>query len=160
MHSNDKAFLEFGAPEQIEIVYTFESDCINVELNWFNKPACRIAEALWFSFNPIVVEPQKWMMDKLGLPVSPLDVVEDGNKNLHAINKGLNYNGNDMAVDINSLDALLVAPGGGRMLQFDNSAPNLSNGFSFNLFNNIWGTNFPMWFEDDAKFRFEFCVES
>jgi hypothetical protein len=24
----------------------------------------------------------------------------------------------------------------------------------FNLYNNIWNTNFPMWFSDDAKFRF------
>jgi hypothetical protein len=24
----------------------------------------------------------------------------------------------------------------------------------FNLYNNIWGTNHPMWYDEDAKFRF------
>ena len=24
----------------------------------------------------------------------------------------------------------------------------------FNLYNNVWNTNFPMWYEDDALFRF------
>jgi hypothetical protein len=28
----------------------------------------------------------------------------------------------------------------------------------FNLYNNVWGTNFPMWYEDDARFRFSWCV--
>jgi hypothetical protein len=23
-----------------------------------------------------------------------------------------------------------------------------------NLFNNVWGTNFRMWFDEDARFRF------
>ena len=23
-----------------------------------------------------------------------------------------------------------------------------------NLYNNVWGTNFPMWYEEDARFRF------
>ena len=30
----------------------------------------------------------------------------------------------------------------------------------FNLFNNIWNTNFPMWYEDDARFRFVLSVNN
>ena len=28
----------------------------------------------------------------------------------------------------------------------------------FNLVNNLWGTNFVMWYEDDARFRFSLTV--
>ncbi len=37
---------------------------------------------------------------------------------------------------------------------FDNRLPDLSLGWELNLHNNVWGTNFPMWFGDDARFRF------
>jgi len=30
----------------------------------------------------------------------------------------------------------------------------LTKGMHFDLYNNLWGTNFPMWFEDDCRFRF------
>ncbi|WP_281275922.1 hypothetical protein [Dictyobacter alpinus] len=30
----------------------------------------------------------------------------------------------------------------------------LTRGMSFNRYNNTWGTNFTMWYEDDARFRF------
>ena len=29
-----------------------------------------------------------------------------------------------------------------------------SLGIALNLYNNIWNTNFPMWYSDDALFRF------
>ena len=29
------------------------------------------------------------------------------------------------------------------------------DGLSFVLYNNVWGTNFPLWYEDNAKFTFE-----
>jgi len=32
---------------------------------------------------------------------------------------------------------------------------NLINDLYFNLYNNIWNTNFPMWYSDDALFRFK-----
>jgi len=40
------------------------------------------------------------------------------------------------------------------LLNFNNDLPDLSQGMHFNLHNNLWGTNFPMWFEEDCRFRF------
>jgi len=40
------------------------------------------------------------------------------------------------------------------MLDFNNSQPDLSKGMHFCLLDNLWGTNFPMWFEEDCRFRF------
>ncbi|MNO03120.1 hypothetical protein D3C81_2237310 [compost metagenome] len=61
---------------------------------------------------------------------------------------------------LETLDATLAAPGAGRLLQFDNTFAPLDPGWHFNLHNNIWGTNFPMWYGEDAKFRFRLTLES
>ena len=34
----------------------------------------------------------------------------------------------------------------------------LENGVWFNLYNNMWNTNFPMWYDEDALFRFRIRV--
>ncbi len=152
----------YGAPHQLEIVYTFyhNNSNIDVELNWMDKPACRLPEASWFSFVPCVDSPNMWTMDKLGTRVSPLSVVKNGNRNMHAVNSGLYYEGADGSVVIETLDAPVVCPGERRLLQFDNTFAPLAGGFHFNLHNNSWGTNFPMWFEDDMKYRFRLTLHS
>ncbi|MBP1947875.1 DUF5054 domain-containing protein [Virgibacillus litoralis] len=152
----------FGAPKEVVIDYKFykNNKSIDIEVNWFNKQANRLPEALWFSFNLNVDNPNMWKMEKMGDFISPLEVVKDGNRNLHAINSGLHYHGADGKAIIDTKDAPLVSPGEKRFLQFDNTAPPLKNGFHINLYNNIWGTNFPMWYEEDAKFRFSLKLDS
>jgi hypothetical protein len=147
----------FGAPRLVTIEYRFPRAAATVEINlqWFAKKACRFPEALWFSFVPKGVLPGTWLLDKMGFPVSPCDVARNGNRNLHAVEEGVNVGlrgGQRLRID--SRDAALVSPGERRLLQFDNTLPALENGMHFNLYNNIWGTNFPMWYEDDARFRF------
>ncbi|WNR45272.1 DUF5054 domain-containing protein [Paenibacillus roseipurpureus] len=145
-----------GAPARLQLVYRFSKaeQVLEMELAWFDKPATRLPEALWFSFIPQVDNPTRWRLDKLGERISPLDVVKDGNRNLHAVNEGIFYHGADGKLSIESLDAALVAPGAPRLLQFDNSIGLQSDGMHFQLYNNVWGTNFPMWYEEDACFRF------
>ncbi len=98
--------------------------------------------------------PQNWRLHKLGRWVSPLEVVAGGNRNLHGIDTGAHYHGPEGTLAIDSLDAALLAPGRPRLLEFDQSPPNLAGGLHLNLYNNIWGTNFPMWYDQDATFRF------
>ena len=50
------------------------------------------------------------------------------------------------------VDAALVAPFGRRLLEY--GVTDLVPEPWFNLYNNIWNTNFPMWFGDDVRFRF------
>ncbi|WP_063567154.1 DUF5054 domain-containing protein [Paenibacillus sp. O199] len=145
----------YGAPKELELVYTFsQAGVVEVSLQWFGKEANRLPEASWFGCGLKVDNPNLWMMDKLGGRISPLNVVKDGNRNLHAVDKGVFYEGTDGQASIEALDSALVAPGQRRLLQFDNSFVSLESGWQFNLHNNIWGTNFPMWYGEDAKFRF------
>jgi hypothetical protein len=151
-----------GAPAAILLTYRFaeNSNEVRICVDWTNKSANRQPEAIWFSLNPRVENSNQWKMEKLGQLVSPLAVVKDGNRSLHAVNGGLHYAGADGTARIETADAPLVAPGRPALLQHTNRFASLENGFHFLLYNNIWGTNFPMWYEEDARFRFALVLNS
>ncbi len=151
---------EFGAPRGIYITYTFsnENPTVAIKVQWFNKPACRLPEALWYSFLPKIENPNKWMMDKMGEWISPSEVIEGGNRTLHAVQTGLRCPINHGELMLETLDAPLVSLGSPRLLHFDKALPDLSGGMHFNLYNNTWGSNFPMWYNDDALFRFNIKI--
>lgn len=147
---------QIGAPAIVFIGYDFRADGqIAVNVQWFDKPACRLPEAFWLSFNPPVAQPELWRIRKLGRWISPLDVVSGGGRTMHATDVGVRYQDDARKLDITPLDSALVAPGKRSLLDFHNLLPDMAQGgLHFNLFNNVWGTNFRMWFGEDAQFRF------
>lgn len=151
-----------GAPRKLVIEYEFShtADTVECRFIWLDKDAHRMPEATWITFNPVVNNPNLWKLDKLGQLVSPLEVVMGGNRNMHAVNEGMYYRGADGEVSIETLDAANVCPGERRLLQFDLSFALLSGGMHVNLHNNVWGTNFPAWYEEDALFRFKLHFKS
>ncbi|MCC3356851.1 DUF5054 domain-containing protein [Bacillus sp. REN16] len=152
----EQSFSEFGSPKTVVIEYTFykKNEQIDIELQWFQKEANRLPEALWFSIALQVDNPNLWKLEKMGELISPFEVVKNGNRNLHAVDRGVYYHGADGEVQIETKDSPIVSPGQKRLLQFDNTFAPLEGGIHFNLYNNIWGTNFPMWYEEDGKSRF------
>ncbi len=147
----------FGAPAKISTLVTAGPDGrLAFDLQWFGKPASRIPEALWFSFLPSVARNARWELNKIGGPVEVRDVVADGSRQLHLIQEGVTARDASGTWEFRSTDAGLVAPGKTSLLDFHNTHPDPSrDGIHFNLFNNTWGTNFPMWYGDNARFRFE-----
>ena len=91
----------------------------------------------------------------MGKWISPLEVVRNGSRKLHAVGRGLLYRDDERELAIETLDAPLVAPGEPSLLDFNNTQPPLEKGWHLNLYNNVWGTNFPMWYDEDARFRFD-----
>ena len=151
-----KAVSQYGAPGElfVEVTVPLEVPELKFELQWFDKPACRLPEALWFSFVPRLPGGGSWTMEKLGQWVSPLDVVRNGSRHLHGVGQGVRWEKGPVSLAIDSLDAALVAPGERSLLNFSNHQPALARGMQFLLYDNLWGTNFPMWFSEDARFRF------
>jgi len=144
----------YGCPERAEYVLEVQEGCLLIDFCLFDKKATRLPEAMWLTFCPRVDTPKNWVMEKIGQPVSPLDVVRNGNRKLHSIGQVVGCSSKGSAIAIKTLDGGLVAPGGPSLLDFNNIQPQLGKGMSFNLHNNVWCTNFPMWFEDDARFRY------
>ncbi len=146
----------FGCPGQIMVKMEFPASKpeLDVTVSWFDKPATRLPEAVWFSFVPKLTGGEHWMMDKSGRPVDPLKVVKNGARKMHGVQSGVWLEGGRY-LKIESADAPLAAPGGRNLMNFDNRLPDPDGGMHFCLYNNVWGTNFTMWFDDDMKFRFK-----
>jgi hypothetical protein len=127
---------------------------VEITVSWFRKLPTRMPEALWFSFNPVVSDIKSWSMQKSGQEVSPFDVVEGGNRHMHAIDDRIWCGRGERSLSIFSQDAPLVALGVQSPLYFNREQPQLDKGIHFNLFNNAWGTNYIMWYSEDMRFRF------
>jgi hypothetical protein len=95
-----------------------------------------------------------WWVEKLGEWLPAADVVPNGNRRLHAVGTGVLSRDATGRLLIETLDAPLVAVGTPSLLDFRNDLPPPAEGVHVNLCNNVWGTNFPQWFGEDARFRF------
>ncbi|CAN5794104.1 hypothetical protein BH09VER1_BH09VER1_19290 [soil metagenome] len=139
-----------GAPEEITLEYDFTGPDVLIRLQWFRKPAYRPPEALWLGFAPHLPRGSHWTLQKLGLAIDSRDVVRGGARSLHAVTGSVTARG----VSIESHDSALVAIGQPKLTNFDNLQPASASAIHFNLWNNIWNTNFPQWSAGDALFRF------
>jgi hypothetical protein len=127
---------------------------IQMKISWFGKPATRMPEALWLTFNPIVDDAKGWSLDKSGEWISPFDVVASGNRHMHALQQGFRYESGGQSFAVDTIDAPVVALGERTPLLFSNDQPDLSKGVHSCLFNNAWGTNYIMWYGEDAMARY------
>lgn len=140
-----------GAAAEVWLELEARDDgALALALTWRGKPAVRLPEAYWLTFAPKLAKGARWRFRKLGQWIDPRDVVRGGNRWLHAVDGEVRAG----EVVIETPDAALVAPERGRLLEFDGRLPRTDAAVSFNLYNNKWGTNFPMWNDEDARFRF------
>jgi hypothetical protein len=156
--ADDEAFQSGRAafPRQayLELTLPKATPEIQISLSWFEKPATRLPEALWLSFNPIVDDVKAWKLGKSGEWISPFDVVASGNRHMHALQKGFTNGAGGGAFSVDTLDAPVVALGERTPLLFSNDQPDLSKGIHSSLFNNAWGTNYIMWYGENARARY------
>ena len=143
-------------PQQIylELVLPDQEPEIELNLSWFRKPATRLPEALWLTFNPVAANQKGWTLDKSGETISPFEVVTGGNRHMHALGKGFAYKEGPHRLSVETIDAPVVALGERTPLGFSNDQPDLSKGIHSNLYNNAWGTNYIMWYGEDMRFRY------
>ena len=138
----------------VDFVLPKTTPAIEITVSWFRKLPTRMPEALWFSFNPPLPDPKTWSMQKSGQQVSPFDVVEGGNRHMHAIDGRITCRNGAHELAVVTQDAPLIALGIQSPLYFTREQPQLDKGVHFNLFNNAWGTNYIMWYSEDMLFRF------
>ncbi len=115
----------------------------NIEIKWYNKKNSRLPQACWFKIKGL---DEEWELNKMGEWISPENII--GSPLISAVENGVR----NKSVVIETIDTALVAPYGRRLLHYNEKG--LKQDLYFNLYNNIWNTNFPMWYSDDAVFRF------
>jgi hypothetical protein len=140
------AFLDLTLPKSEPL--------IRLTLSSFGKPATRMPEALWLTFNPIVDDAKAWKLDKSGEWISPFEVVESGNRHMHAVQQGFKNESGGNRFEVSMADAPVVALGERSPLYFSNDQPDLSKGVHSCLYNNAWGTNYIMWYGEDVTARY------
>lgn len=143
-------------PEKMYLELFLPNDQPEIHLNfsWFGKPATRMPEALWLTFNPVAGDPKGWMLEKSGESVSPFDVVPDGSRRMHAVSSGFSYRDGKDTLRVETVDAPLIAVGERSPLNFSREQPDLSGGMHSCLFNNAWGTNYIMWYGENMRIRY------
>ena len=139
---------ELGAPRLIQVIYTLTENGVDVDVSWFGKDANRLTEAIYLNLFPNAKDVE---LKKLGCTVRPDEVAFNGSRNLHAV-QSVGFGG----YEIENVHSPLVSFGRGKILEFDNKLESVEkDGISFVLQNNVWGTNFPLWYENNAKFIFK-----
>jgi hypothetical protein len=151
----------YGFPESPYLRFFFpkEKPVIEAEIGWEAKQACRHPEAIWTQVNPKVSDPHAWRVEKLGRQISPFDVVKRAGAHLHAAGEEVSCRGQE-SVTIRPIDAPLVSFGERGIMRADDHETSAADGLYFNLYNNTWATNFPLWYSGPCSFRFamEFSV--
>ncbi len=143
-------------PRRVQLAYRLVPGAAALDVTCLiaGHRANRRPEALWLSFDFAAESLEGWRLDKAGESVDPRDVVDDGGRRVHGIGRGIEYRDATGGFDLDSLDAHLVCPGDKGLLRFDNDPINPCAGLHFALYNNLWGTAFPQWYDADMRFRF------
>lgn len=135
---------EYGLPY---FIVEYGENQVNVK--WFDKKGSRLPQAFWLKFKGYA---EDWQINKMDRWIKPDDIIDS--KLIAAVDKGVR----NKEVVIEPLDSCLVAPYGRNLLRYN--LKDLPQDMYFNLYNNIWNTNFPMWYADDAMFRFNIYASS
>ncbi len=150
--TNKKSCTEFGDAENIEIIYTLLTDGVHIELRLHNKQATPFIEAGYLVFD-INKAPKHICVNKSGLVLNPQkDICKDANNLMFAVDKFISVDN----LRIESQTCPLVSFGKDGIYRFNGGTfkkPDNGDIF-FNLFNNMWGTNFPQWMSGDLNFEF------
>lgn len=141
-------------PGDVQVEYRPSPDgrSVDVVLTIARKPANRMPEAYWFSFHP--EELAGVVAQKVGRCVDLLDVVPGGNRQMHGIDGYVDLITREGVLRVTPLDALLLVVGKRNAIDYSTRQPDLRQGVHFCLFNNLWGTNFSMWWEGGLSYRF------
>jgi hypothetical protein len=146
-----EAFETLGAPRAVEIVLRAVGEGLEVSVVMRGKPANRMPEASFVHWTPEGAA--DWQYLKMGLWQKGDRVTTRGGGQLQAV-AGISARVGGVKLMVEPLDTPLVAPAGSAFMPFEKGVPDLSQGVRFNLHNNKWGTNFPMWWEGDLVARF------
>ena len=140
---DDKLTERYGLP-YFWVEKSNKNGAITYEIKWFKKGKLRLPHAIWFKLNGFE---EKWEIRKLGRWINAEDII--GSPLICATDYGVR----SQSYEIESCDAALVAPFGRRLNDYETNPK--GQDLYFNLYNNVWNTNFPMWYGDDTKFTFK-----
>lgn len=173
----EEATRNAGAPKTVAMAVNVSDTGVQWDVAWVDKRPTRLAESIMFSFNPPDRALDGWRLGVLGSNMRPDDVVAKRGDSIETSVYGgsphmkgarnvtwtLPGGAAAPALVASSLDVPIVCVGEPNPFPTPRDvAPNTArDGFHFVVYNNIWNTNYILWFPyDDAKiFRSRFSLE-
>ncbi len=144
-----------GAPHKLAVEYTLSTSGLNVKVIWKDKDAVRSTESTAIHFYPMF---DSMNFVKISSKIDPKNVISGGGRKLSVIQKA-EFEKQNISYELSSVECPLVATEGGNLLNFDNCVADIENcGLTFILHNNMWATNFPLWYDSDAMFTFDIKI--
>lgn len=177
-----KAIIQCTSYNTSQVDLNSQTPGLSFEVIIVDKTATRLAEATMFSFIPNLQESNQWQdrLYKVQSPDTPTEqpyfsvfsVVKNGSFYQHAVEQvslveqlksgtlNLGFTSSDVPLvcPIFVGEAEIVTPTPFPYLQRPRLATSV-DGFAFNIHNNIWNTNYPLWYpftEEDKTFKARF----
>ncbi|MDP2782697.1 DUF5054 domain-containing protein [Devosia sp.] len=140
-----------GGPGRHELaIRGLDTHRVEITLVLRDKPANRLPEAGFVSLTPAGA--QHWQLQKLGIWNDGHNIARRGGGQLQAV-AAVRAQLGDRQLTATLLDSALVAPAAAPFMPFQPAVPDYEQGLRLNLYNNKWGTNFPMWWEGELVCR-------
>ncbi len=137
------AHARLGAPARVTYRFrALDAHRLEIAVELIDKPANRMPEASFVTFTP--AGRHHWQFLKLGQWLAAGNVAPKGGGQLQAVSAV-----RAAGIELRPIDTPLVAPVATPFMPFNPSPPDHGAGLRFNLHNNKWGTNFPMWWGAD-----------
>jgi len=159
---------KYGPPNYVYLIVDLnQPQSVPITLRWTGKRMTRLPEAMWLSFTPAFRDyTGNFFVQKIGQEIPANNVLINGVRHTHGHWGGVNYQSFNSSWNIDSLDVSVVSLG--LRSPFPpplNATINFFDGVHFLLWNNIWSTNFPLWYpfninDQDAEFRFTFTSQN
>ena len=140
-----------GTPRNISCEYTLSNNGLDIKLIWNNKDAVRFTESTGVHFYP---QFNNVNYVKIGTKIDPNSVISYGGRKLSVVEK-TQFEGENINFEIMSCECPLLSSSGNDIMKFDNNVANIKDyGITYILHDNLWSTNFPLWYEENAMFTF------
>ena len=148
---DDEAHHRLGGPRRQELsIRGLDANAVEVTLVLRDKPANRLPEAGFMTLTPSGAA--QWSLRKMGLWNPAGNIVRRGGGQLQSV-EAVRATTPAGTLTATLLDSGLVAPAAAPFMPFQPAVPHYDAGIRLNLYNNKWGTNFPMWWEGTVAFR-------
>ena len=110
---------------------------------------------------PLAAEDPAYYVNKTGCVLRPeTDIADGANHVFYALEHFVGADDGHALLGVVSHDCPLVSLGENGVFRYRRQYAPHRPELRFNLFNNMWGTNFPQWIEGDMRFEFDVLTEA
>lgn len=155
---DNESIKEYGNVKTIELTVILQEGNAPLQLYYrmLDKQETPFVEQGNIVF-PFATKKPHYIINKLGAVMNPTtDIVKDANHVFYAIDRFAQVIDEDASLTIVTHDVPLLSIGMKGMFEFEHAFGERASTFYWNIFNNMWGTNFPQWIGGDFTARFSF----